>query len=115
MHLMYKGFVQGYWFSISHGEIEPQQYDFGYSNSEVPEVEGSIHVNNDYSESYIDRMEDMIDDAIITNQNIREEGSSTCREPFYNMVQAIQQPLYDGCSTHSELYAAVRLLSIKSY
>ena len=30
------------------------------------------------------------------------------------MVQAAQQPLYDGCSTHSELSAAVRLLSIKS-
>ena len=114
MHLMYKGFVQGYWFWISHGEIEPQEYASGYSNSEIHEVGGSSHVNNDYSESYIDRMKDMVDNAIIANQNVREEGSSTCREPFYNMVQAAQQPLYDGCSTHSELSAAVRLLSIKS-
>jgi len=30
------------------------------------------------------------------------------------MVQAAQQPLYNGCSTHSEPSAAVRLLSIKS-
>ena len=30
------------------------------------------------------------------------------------MVQAAQQPLYDGCSTYSELSAVVRLLSIKS-
>ena len=30
------------------------------------------------------------------------------------MVQAVQQPLYDGWSTHSEPSAAVRLLSIKS-
>ena len=95
-------------------EIEPQEYGFGYQNSEIPEVRGSSNVNNDYSESYIDRMEDMVDDAIIANQNVREEGSSTCRESFYNMVQAAQQPLYDGCSTHSELSAAVRLLSIKS-
>ena len=56
----------------------------------------------------------MIDDATRVNQNIREEESSTCREPFYNMVQTAQQPLYDSCSTHSELSVAVRLLSIKS-
>ena len=59
----------------------------------------------------------MVDDAIMANQNVREEESSTYREPFYNMVQAAQQPLYDSCSTtttHSEVSAAVRLLSIKS-
>ena len=86
-----------------------------YSNSEVPKVGGSSHVNNDYSESYIDRMEDMVDDAIIANQNVKEEGLSTCREPFHNMVQAIQQPLYDGYSTYSELSAAILLLSVKSH
>jgi len=31
-------------------------------------------------------MEDMVDDAIIANQNVREKGSSTYRESFYNMV-----------------------------
>jgi len=45
---------------------------------------------------------------------LREEKSSICREPFYNMVQAAQQPLYDCCSTHSELSVAMKLLSIKS-
>ena len=59
--------VLWYWFWISHGEIEPQEYGSGYSNSKIPEVGGSSHVNNDYSESYIDRMEDMVDDAIIAN------------------------------------------------
>jgi len=55
----------------------------------------------------------MVDDAIIANQNVREKVSSTYQEPFYNMVQVAQQPLYDSCSTHSELYVAVRLLNIK--
>ena len=54
----------------------------------------------------------MDDDTIIANQNVREEGSSTCREPFHNMIQAAQQSLYDGCSTHSELSAAVRVLTV---
>jgi len=85
---MDKGFGEGYWFWISHGEIEPQQYDFGYSNIEIHEVGGSSHINNDYYESYIDQMADMVNNAIIANQNVREEEPSTCREPFYNMVQA---------------------------
>jgi len=59
-------------------------------------------------------MADMVDDAIMESQNVKEEESSTYREPFYNMVQALQQPLYDGCSAHSELSTAVRLLNIKS-
>jgi len=75
---------------------------------------GSSHINNDYYESYVDRIEDMADDAIIANQNVREEGSSTFRELFYNIVQIARQPLYDGCSTHSDLSAVGRLLSIKS-
>ena len=57
---------------------------------------------------------DMVGDAIMANQNLREDESSICPEPFYNMVHAAQQPLYDGCSTHSELSTVVRLLSIKS-
>ena len=56
----------------------------------------------------------MVGDAIMANQNVREEESSTYREPFYNIVQAAQQPLYDGCSIHSEFSAGVRLLSNKS-
>jgi len=88
MHLMYKSFVKGYWFWISHGKIEPQQYDFEYSNSKIQEVGGSGHINNDYYESYVAWMADIVDDAIMVNQNVREEELSTCREPFYNMVQA---------------------------
>ena len=75
MHLMYKSFVQGYWFWISHGEIEPQEYSSGYSNSEIPEVGGSSYINNDYNESYVDRIEYMVGDAVMTNQNVRKEES----------------------------------------
>ena len=79
MHLMYKGLVKGYWFWISHGEVEPQQYDFEYSKSEIPEARGSSHINDDYNESYVDRMKYMVGDAIMANQNLRDKESSTCR------------------------------------
>ena len=65
--------MQGYWFWTSHREIKPQEYSYGNQNNEIPEIGGSNHVNNDYSETYIDRMEDMVDDAIIGNQNVRQE------------------------------------------
>ena len=67
MHLLYKGFVKGYWFWISQGEVEPEQYDFGYSNSKIPNVGGSTHIHNYYNESYVDQMEDMVGDAIMAN------------------------------------------------
>ena len=33
---------------------------------------------------------------------------------FYKLLEATQQPLYEDCNNHSELSAAMRLLSIKS-
>ena len=69
MHLMYKVFVERSWFWISHGEVEPQQYDFRYSNSKIPKARGSSHINNDCNESYVDRMEYMVGNAIMANQN----------------------------------------------
>ena len=57
MHLMYKGFVKGYWYWISHGEIEPEQYDFGYSITEMVEASCSSDTNHDYNECYVDRMQ----------------------------------------------------------
>ena len=90
MHLMQKGFVKGHWCLISHGEVEPQQYDFGYSTSELPKAGGSSYINHDDNESYIDHMEYMISDAVLANQNVRNEEPSTCQESFYNMVQVAQ-------------------------
>ena len=83
MHLMYKDFAKGYWYWISHGEVEPQQYDFGYSTSEMVKADD----NHDYNECYVDHMEYMVGDAILTNQNVRDEELSTCDELFYNMVK----------------------------
>ena len=54
------------------------------------EAGGLSHAHYALHECYIDHMEYMIGDAILTNQNVRvQEGSS--QEPFCNMVQAAQQ------------------------
>ena len=39
MHFMYKSFVKGYWFWISHGEVNPQQYDLGIQIVKFSELE----------------------------------------------------------------------------
>ena len=76
-HLMYKDFVKGCWYWTSHGEVEHQQYDFGYSTSEMTEAGCSIHTNYDCNECYVDCMEYMVGDAILANQNVRDEEPST--------------------------------------
>ena len=35
-------------------------------------------------------MEYMVGDAILANQNVSDKEPSTCKESFYNMVQAVQ-------------------------
>ena len=51
--------------------MEPQQYDFGYSNSEMPKAGGSSHTNHDYNESYVDYIEHLVSDVTLANQNIK--------------------------------------------
>jgi len=92
IHLMYKGFVKGYWYWISHEEVESGQYDFGYSTNEMAETSGSSHTNHNYNEHYVDRMKYMIGDVILSNQNTRDEGSNTWEEPFYNRFKLLNNP-----------------------
>ena len=82
--------------------------------AEMREANGSSHTNYAHNECYVDHMEFMIGDAMLANENVMVQEGSSSQKPFYNMVQAAQQPLYDGCLTHSELSVAVWLLSIKS-
>ena len=56
----------------------------------------------------------MVNDMMITNEVIINEQPNAEAQAFYNMLQAAQRPLWDGCSNQSELSNAVRLMSIKS-
>jgi len=80
----------------------------------MAEAGGSSHTKYPHNECYVDHIEYMSGDSVLKNQNVRVQEGSNCQEPFYNMVQATQQSLYDVYSTHNERSTAVRLLSIKS-
>jgi len=59
-------------------------------------------------------MDVMVNDAIRYGESNVVDGPNENVASFYNLLQANQQPLFEGCSNHSELSAAIRLLSIKS-
>jgi len=54
------------------------------------EVGRSSIINHDYNKPYINRMEYMVSDAMLANQNVRDKEPTTWQEPFYNMVQVTQ-------------------------
>uniref|UniRef100_A0A7C9DL29 Transposase-associated domain-containing protein n=1 Tax=Opuntia streptacantha TaxID=393608 RepID=A0A7C9DL29_OPUST len=116
LHLYRKGFVQNYWVWTSHGEVEPSHYGEGTSsnigvhfNMEDPNFD-----DDDGSGYTHHHMETMVNDVFGWDNDTPVSGRNVQAENFYNMLESAQQPLFEGCSTHSELSAAMRLLSIKS-
>jgi len=59
-------------------------------------------------------LETMLTDVFRWDNDTLVSGCNVEAETFYNMLESAQQPLYEGCSTHSELSTAMRLLSVKS-
>ena len=116
LHLYRKGFVQNYWFWTSHGEVQPTH--FGEGTSVDTEVHWNIQQNNvdnvDVVGYNYQQMETMLGDAFRCDNETPVPGRNVQAETFYKMLESSQQPLFEGCSTHSELSAAMRLLSIKS-
>jgi len=51
-----------------------------------------VEVTNDH------RMEVMLNEAFRYEENNIMDGSNVNAEVLYNMIQATQQPLYEGCS-----------------
>ncbi|XP_052193958.1 uncharacterized protein LOC127802254 [Diospyros lotus] len=116
------GFMKGYYYWTNHGE-------------EMPIMPQNVIVNEYYrQDNFRDQFnpyEQMVMDAAgpshapATMQGAFSESgyqSYNIEEPpnenvkaFYEMLSAAQSPLYSGCDAESELSAAVRMLSIKSY
>jgi len=76
-------------------------------------------VDSDYEELDIGgyhhhHMDAMVNDALRYGESNVVDGPNVNATSFYNLLQATQQPLYEGCSNHSELSTVIRWLSIKS-
>lgn len=105
LHLMQHGFMSDYTIWWAHGETyyyAPHQ-DVGQSSTPVPVV--------DHNEGYVEMVNDhMIHD----DMTWEEETPNSSAQGFYDMLQAADEPLWDGCPNYSKLGAATRLLNWKA-
>ena len=76
-------------------------------------VSSPIDVDN--TGPFVDNVEVMVNDVMITNEVSDNEQPNAEAQTFYNMLQAAQRPLWEGCCNQTELSNTVRLMSIKSY
>ena len=114
-HLYQKGFVNNYYNWTCHGEPF-------IPNSSIPtsQPNTSTSVAIDHMYEFANPFRDMVFDA--AGPTFQEElQCSNLEEPpnpeaqkFYKMLQAADTPLWDGCTSQSQLSVTARLLNIKS-
>ena len=70
LHLHQNSFVKGYWYWTSHGEVEPTSYDnVGSSNTQnLYDNMVSSPIDVDNTEPFVDNVEEMVNDVMITNK-----------------------------------------------
>ncbi|XP_039130890.1 uncharacterized protein LOC120267286 [Dioscorea cayenensis subsp. rotundata] len=109
LHLTRDGFVKDYYQWVCHGEpldiSNPMQTQCNSSFTE--EVEGS----NLYRNMVMGAIGSNFDPNYGENE---EETPDPKTQRLYAMLQAADEPLWAGCSKHSQLSAMTRLLNIKS-
>ena len=89
LHFYQNGFVKGYWYLTSHGEVEPTSYDNVRSsnaqNLYEHMVSSPIHV--DSTKPFVDCVEAMVNDVMITNEVSVNGQPNAEAYAFYNMLQ----------------------------
>ena len=107
VHLYKRGFMYGYWYWTSHGEVEP--------NVEVNMHHGSSSMDVEHDDyNGVDRLQTMVDDIMGVHQENEYEPPNPSAQRFYDKLNAAQRPLWPGCNNHTELSLALRMMSIKS-
>ena len=90
LHLYQNSFVKGYWYQTSLGEVEPTSYyNVGSSNAQNlydKMVWSPIDVDN--TEPFVDNVEAIVNDLMITNEVNANEQPNAEAQTFYDMLQA---------------------------
>ena len=74
----------------------------------------SSPIDIDNTEPFVDNVEAMVNDVMITNEVSGNKQPNAEAQAFYNMLKAKQRPLWDGYNNQTELSNAAKLMSIKS-
>lgn len=103
LDLLRKGFMLSYTRWYAHGEIEPS----------VQQAQQAI-VDDDYNE--FDGVQQMVMDQNIpgTSSTWEEQEPNLHARRFYEMLEAGDQPLWEGCQRFSKLQASSRFLNWKA-
>ncbi|XP_057999097.1 uncharacterized protein LOC131177938 [Hevea brasiliensis] len=110
LHLMKHGFVPYYYKWILHGE--PRTSNIDSQNINVMIAESVQEVDNSTSNTY----EQMVMDAAGPDffQDVMEEPPNPSAQKLYDMLQAVNQEVWPGCESHSQLSVVARMLNIKA-
>ena len=92
LHLYQNGFVKGYWYWTPHGKVEPTYYDnVGSSNAQnLHEHIISSPIDVDNTEPFVDHVEVMVNDVMITTTVSGNEQPNAEAQTFYNMLQVAE-------------------------
>ena len=106
VHLFRKGFFLEYYVWNRHGE------PYESMNSEQSTCHLTRVVDVEPTNSY----RQMILDAIGPKfeNDFMEEAPNLNAQKFYDILNAVDEKLWDGCTTHSQMSAVARLLHMKS-
>jgi hypothetical protein len=116
-HIYSKGFRENYWFWTSHGEVEHTHafgVDIQASSSTVGAQTNDMNINQ-----YQTLVFDAFGPEVAANyQNEIPQASVQAPNPeaqkFYDLLGSFNRPLWEGCDRHTELSAAIRLMTIKA-
>lgn len=125
-HLLNRGFMPHYYVWYNHGEGHHSSNAGSSSNYRGVDIDESRYSEN-FEDQHVesgqncDRIHDMVNNAfhetaanLIAPEMINEEPNIDAKR-FYDMLDAANEPLYDGCKDGlSKLSLAARMMNIKT-
>ena len=106
VHLFRKGFVSEYYVWNRHGEL----YESMHSKKSTCHLTRAVDVEptNPYHKMILDAIGPKFENDFM------EEAPNLNAQKFYDMLNAVDEKVWDGCTTHSQMSEVARLLHMKS-
>ncbi|GKB22207.1 transposon, En/Spm-like, transposase-associated domain protein [Tanacetum coccineum] len=105
--LWQNGFTRGYKTWYTHGErkSKPKEIRQCSRSMEVDDVGGCTRMILDILEAHDDQAPNL------HSEPLEEQAPNSYAKEYYDMLEADDEPLYEGCEKYSTLEAATRLLN----
>ena len=115
VHLYKKGFRPNYSYWTSHGEELPQPIHVTCPQPSSPNWDQEQIAHGENFNSYKEMVMDAVGHSFAQcDPQNRDETPNKETQDFYDVLAASESPLFEGCTSHSELSASLQLLTIKA-